>query len=178
MSGAGLSRMLQGGDRRSIGKSNQVVARVLRKQGEFEELIECLWSDDPIVCMRAADAAEKISVRKPALLAAFKAELLGLADETTQAELRWHLALMLPRLRLTSRERARATLRLQDYLNDRSSIVKTCALQGLAELAMRHAGREEEMVELLERVCRSGTPAMKARGRKLLKHFQKQRKEP
>ncbi|HXX01050.1 MAG TPA: hypothetical protein VEJ00_07545, partial [Candidatus Acidoferrales bacterium] len=110
------------------------MARVLRKQGEFEELIECLWSDDPIVCMRAADAAEKISVRKPALLAAFKAELLGLADETTQAELRWHLALMLPRLRLTSRERARATLRLQDYLNDRSSIVKTCALQGLAEL--------------------------------------------
>src|SRR5271166_6204805 len=99
---AAFSSILQGGDRRSIGKSNEVAARVLKRPDEFPELIELLWSDDPVVRMRAADAAEKASLQRHDLLAPFKAELLGLAEETEQAEVRWHLALMLPRLPLTS----------------------------------------------------------------------------
>lgn len=173
MKRAAFSRTLQGGDRRSIGKSNQVVSRILQQPQRLAELIECLWSDDPVIRMRAADAAEKVSVQKPDLLRPFKAELLGLADETTQAEVRWHLALMLPRLPLRRLERERTMVRLRSYLDDRSSIVKTFAIQGLAELAKGNVTLEGEMTELLERVCRTGTPAMKARSRKLLKQFQK-----
>jgi hypothetical protein len=164
---------LQGGDRRSIGNSNLVVARVLQQPDRLPELIECLWSDHPVVRRRAADAAEKVSVQRPELLKPFKAELLGLAEETTQAELRWHLALMLPRLPLARLERARAIGQLRQFLNDRSSIVKTFALQGLAELAKGDASLESEMSDLLEQCCRIGTPAMKARSRKLLKQLQK-----
>ncbi len=168
-----FSRILQGGDRRSIGESNQVAASILRSPQRLPELIECLWSEDPIVRMRAADTAEKVSVKRPDLLHPCKAELLGLADEATQAELRWHLALMLPRLSLTAAERGRAKSTLQRYLSDRSSIVKTFALQGMAELAKGDVSSEAEMIDLLERACRTGTPAMKARSRKLLKQFQK-----
>jgi hypothetical protein len=168
-----FSLALEGGDRRSIGNSNRIAALVLRNPRRFSELIECLWSDDLLVRMRAADAAEKVSGKKPELLARFKAELLGLADEATQAELRWHLALMLPRLLLSRVERGRAISTLRRYLNDRSSIVKTCAIQGMAELAKGDAVSEAEMIDLLERSCRRGTPAMKARSRKLLKQFQK-----
>lgn len=172
-----LSAMLAGGDRRSIGHSNQVVARVLEKPESFPELIECLWSDDPVVRMRAADAAEKVSLKRPDLLKPFKAELLGLADETTQAEVRWHLALMIPRLPLTRADRERAIARLRDFLNDRSSIVKTFALQGLVELSQGESNRRAEMqaeiMDLLQQFCSKGTPAMKARSRKLLKQLQK-----
>jgi hypothetical protein len=171
MKSVAFSRILQGGDRRSIGNSNAVVARVLQQPNRVSELIECVWSDDPIVRMRAADATEKISVQKPSLLKAFKAELLGLADEATQAELRWHLAQILPRLPLTRVERGRVIARLREYLQDHSSIVKTFALQGLAELAEGDPTLESEMTELLEKVCRTGTPAMKARSRKLKKQF-------
>jgi hypothetical protein len=167
----GFMQLLSGGDRRSIGKSNQVVAQILERPDRFAELIE--WSDDAIVRMRAADAAEKISVQRPELLAPFKAELLGCADETTQAEIRWHMALMLPRLPLSAGERERARVRLREYLSDRSSIVKTFALQGLAELAMGDAAREGEMMDLLQKVGRTGTPAMKARSRKLLLRLHK-----
>jgi hypothetical protein len=171
MKHAPFIRTLAGGDRRSIGKSNQVAARILHQPSRCAELIECLWSDDPVVRMRAADAAEKISVRRPDLLKPFKAELLGLAGETVQAELRWHLALMLPRLPLTGGERERAAAMLRSYLDDRSSIVKTFAVQALTELATGDATLEGEMTELLERSCRTGTPAMKARSRKLLKQL-------
>jgi hypothetical protein len=163
-----ISRKLAGGDRRSIGNSNEVVAAVLRRPELFPKLIEEMWSDDPIVRMRAADAAEKVSVEQPELLKTFKAELLGLADEAVQAELRWHLALMLPRLNLTRNERMRAMNTLQRYLDDRSSIVRTCALQGMAGLAQDNQETGTEVLGLLERAVRNGTPAMKARARKLI----------
>jgi hypothetical protein len=164
-----LKDWLKGGDRRSIGRANEVAAMVLREPRRFPELIEFLWSDDPIVRMCAADAAEKISVQKPGLLAPFKAELMGLLFEAEPQELRWHLALMIPRLTLTKKERQRAAEGLRRYLEDRSSIVKTFALQGLTELAAVERSLLPEVREILGAAERAGTPAMRARARKLLK---------
>jgi hypothetical protein len=164
-----LKDWLEGGDRRSIGRSNEVAALVLREPRRFSELIGFLWSDDPVVRMRAVDAAEKISVQKPGLLAPFKAELLGLLLEAGQQELCWHLALMIPRLALTKKERQRAAEGLRRYLEDRSSIVKTFALQGLTELAAVDRSLLPEVREILAEAERAGTPAMRARARKLLK---------
>jgi hypothetical protein len=164
--------MLKGGDRRSIGKSNQVAKLILSDAQRFAELLECLWDDDPIVRMRAADAAEKVTVERPELLKPHKQELLGLLAEADQIELRWHLALMVPRLELSSADRERAAAALQHYLEDRSSIVKTFALQGLANLARQDAGLREPVRRALEESFRTGTAAMKARARKLLKELQ------
>jgi len=164
-----LKDWLKGGDRRSIGRANEVVALVLREPRRFPELIGYLWSDDAVVRMRAADAVEKISVQKSSLLAPFKAELLGLLVEAEQQELRWHLALMIPRLALTKKERQRAAEGLRRYLEDRSSIVKTFALQGLTELAAVDRSLLPEVRAILEAAERAGTPAMRARAWKLLK---------
>jgi len=81
-----IAALLRSGDRRSIGRSNEVVKLVSRTPKRFAELIQCLWSNDPIVRMRAADAAEKVSGRKPELLKPYRAELLGLLAEATQIE--------------------------------------------------------------------------------------------
>jgi hypothetical protein len=164
-----LTNWLKGTDRRSIGRANDVAALVLREPQRFPELIGFLWSDDPVVRMRAADAVEKISLQEPGLLEPFKAELLGLLLEAEQKELRWHLALMIPRLPLTKNERQRAAEGLRRYLGDTSSIVKTFALQGLTELAEADPSLHPEVREILEAAERAGTPAMKARARKLLK---------
>jgi hypothetical protein len=160
--------MLGGGDRRSIGRSDEVVQLVLKQPRRFAELIECLWHENPVVRMRAADAAEKVSAQKPRVLDHYKAELLGLLAEAEQIELRWHLAAMVPRLRLNAPERQRAARALQRYLDDRSSIVKTFALQGLADLARIDAALRPKVKQLFEDAIHSGTPAMKARARKLL----------
>jgi hypothetical protein len=121
--------------------------------------------------MRAADAAEKVSSKKPRLLDRHKAELLGLLARTEQIELRWHLALLVPRLPLTAAERRRAAKAFERYLEDRSSIVKTCALEGLANLARTDVALRPDVEQLLENAVRRGTPAMKARARKLLKQL-------
>jgi hypothetical protein len=169
MSSQPISVLLRGGDRRSIGRSNQVVKLVLRAPQHFAQLIKCLWSDDPILRMRAADAAEKVSSTQPDLLRPYKAELLGLLAEAEQIELRWHLALMIPRLPLTQAEKRRAAETLQLYLEDRSSIVRTFALQALADLSRSDPRLRLRVREILEESMATGTAAMKARTRRLLK---------
>jgi hypothetical protein len=165
--------LLVGGHRRQIGRVDQVVAMVSADPRLFPQLIAGLWSDDPLVRMRAADAAEKATRTEPGLLMPYKRELLGLLTEAVQQELRWHLALMVPRLALNAKERELAASLLGRYLQDRSSIVKTFSLQGLAELAQDDPSLRPTVIEILRAATRSGTPAMKARSRKLLIHLQK-----
>jgi hypothetical protein len=160
--------LLEGGDRRTIGRADQVAAIVAKSLKLFPTLIAGLWSADPLIRMRAADAAEKVTRRHPELLTPFKKELLGLMTEATEQEMRWHLAVMVPRLPLNARERELAISSLNAYLEDRSSIVKTFALQGLADLAHNDAVLRPGVVETLREATRNGTPAMRARSRKLL----------
>lgn len=164
--------LLQGGDRRSIGRSDQVAAIVSGNPKLFSILVGGLWSEDPLVRMRAADAAEKVTREDPHLLKPYKKELLGLMGETAEAEVRWHLAVMVPRLVLNPGERRLAARLLGNYLKDRGSIVKTFALEGLADLARNDSELRSGVIEILRQAVRTGTPAMKARSRKLLSRLE------
>src|ERR1700684_98674 len=172
MSQKNILSLLQGGERRSIGRADRIAATVLKDPSLFPELMAGLWSENPLVRMRAADGAEKVTRDNPALLQPFKNELLGLMAEATQQELRWHLATMIPRVALNIVERKLAASLLNGYLEDRSSIVKTFALQGLADLARSDASMLPTVTEMLREATRSGTPAMQARSRKLLLHLE------
>lgn len=165
--------LLAGGDRRTIGLADRVAAMVIKDSNLFPNLIAGLWSENPVVRMRAADAAEKVTRKNPALLQPFKKELLGLMAEARQQELRWHLAAMVPQLSLNAQERQLAASLLSGYLEDRSSIVKTFALQGLADLARDDSSMRPTVTERLREATRNGTPAMQARSRKLLLHFER-----
>lgn len=159
---------LRGNDRRSIGRSNQVVALVRRKPALFPELIDGMHHKDEIVRLRAADAAEKLTAENPRWLRPFKRRLLSLAAQAEQQELRWHLAQILPRLDLTRKDREAAVGILRSYLEDKSRIVKTFAMQGLADLAAQDSRHLIKVRRLITSLIRTGSPAMKSRGRKLL----------
>lgn len=140
-------------------------------------LIELLWDDDSGVANRAADVLERISRwASPALMRAileFKEPLIGLLAETALPKVRWNLALTLPRLKLTTAECRRVAETLNGYLDDPSSIVKTAALHGLADLTRQDESLTADVSDLLRMAERSGTPAMRARSRILLKAMEK-----
>ena len=163
-----ILEQLRGGDRRSIGRVPQVVQEVSKNPELAGELVVGLVGDDPIVRMRAADALEKVSKEHPALLNPFKDILLSTATDSEQQEVRWHLAQMLPRLKLSQKEKDVVVSILRSYLGDQSSIVKVCALQALAELAANDKRLVSLVKPVIEHACRNGTPAMPARGRKLI----------
>ena len=164
-----LLKKLSGGDRRSIGRSNEVVTYVLAHPAHFRHVFDGLAADDAVLRMRAADAIEKISAQRPELLRPYKRKLLAIAGSTNQQEIRWHAALIIPRLKLTPKERAAALDILFDYLRDKSSIVKTFAMQAIWDLAAADAKLKAQIIPLIEELTQVGTAAMRARGRKLLR---------
>ena len=159
---------LQKGDRRSIGRSNEVVSEVLSKPSLFRVIFSGLSADDPLIRMRSADAVEKITARRPELLRSYKNRLIRDVAATDQKEVRWHVAQMLPRLELDEDERKRVFRVLLGYLNDRSSIVRTFTMQALADIGRDSPVLLPAVRQHLAELAISGTPAMKARGRKLL----------
>jgi hypothetical protein len=128
---------LASGDRRSIGKSNEVVADVIYDPSLFGPVFQGMLNDDPLILMRSADAIEKITVKHPEYLQPYKEKLIKQIAKSKQQEVRWHVAQMIPRLELNQEERTAVFEILLDYLNDRSNIVKTFSMQALADLARR-----------------------------------------
>lgn len=160
---------LLGGDRRSIGRSNQVAREISNNPKLFAQAVAAMTDPNPLIRMRAADATEKASALFPQLLQPHKRVFLSEIAAIPQQEVRWHVAQILPRLQLTPKERAHAAAILFDYLEDKSSIVKTFAMQALADLSQRDPLLRKRLVPILEFLTANGTPAMRARGRKLLK---------
>jgi hypothetical protein len=162
---------LRGGDRRSLGESAEAVTAVTKTPALFADLFECLFDDDPMVRMRAADAVEKVTREHPRLLQPWKRPLLETVALRKEKEVRWHVAQLLARLKLTAGERESAIGILMGYLADESSIVKTFSMQALAELAEQDKSLLDQVTPVIERLTQTGTPAMRSRGRRLLKQL-------
>ena len=156
-----------------MGYVAKVVEAVLREPKLVPTLVHCMVGGDEGTRMRAADALEKVSRQHVEELQPYISTLLGLFEEDEQQELRWHLAVILPRLRLDGNERRRTSCMLQQCLTAKSSIVKTFALQGLSDLAAQEPALMPLVVDVLRTAERNGTPAMKARSRKLLSFLEK-----
>lgn len=163
-----ILQKLKGADRRSIGRVNEVVSEVLNKPALFDPIFAGMLSDDPCLRMRCADASEKITAQRPELLQPYKRKLIRQVAGINQQEVRWHVAQMLPRLELSRAERRVVIEILLDYLRDKSRIVRTFSMQALAEMAMADRSFRSRMIDLIEELSRTGSPAMKSRGRKLL----------
>ena len=127
-----FQKLLSGGDLRSIGNSNFIGSEV-RGQNDFDELFKCLFHKDRIVVMRAADAIEKITINNPQFLAKHKIQIIELCNVSKDKELKWHLALMIPRLQLDTREFDKAWNTLTKWAKDKtnSRIVRVNSIQGL-----------------------------------------------
>jgi hypothetical protein len=166
-----LLRKLQGGDRRSIGKSRQVAGRVLADPALFGIVFDGMLDDDPLIRMRCADAVEKITALRPDLLPPYKRKLLREVAPIDQQEVRWHVAQLISRLALDRRERRAAAKILTGYLGDESRIVKTFSMQALADLAEGDADLRPGIVRTIQRLTRTGSPAMRSRGRKVLQEL-------
>src|SRR6266568_4114914 len=170
--GAGLGTGFARGDRLAVGRAKEVAALLLKNPRRTAQAIECLWDEDPGVANRAADALERASCPNPKLLAPWKDALLGRIVDAAENKLRWNLALMISRVELTAPETERVAAVLRTWLDDRSSIVKTSAMHGLAGLTRWNAAMLPEVLDMLRILSRIGTPAMRARGRILLKRLE------
>lgn len=163
-----LAAMLSGGDLRSIGKANTVVENV-RTQRQFDVLFSLLFDGDRKVVMRAADAIEKITQSFPRFLGPHKKEILDFLISAGNIEFKWHLALLVPRLKFTKVEAATAWKVLSIWLMDskESKIVRVNSLQGMCGLLQKFPAYQGDFQRMTARIHTEKVPSLEARLKKL-----------
>lgn len=165
-----FSTLLQGGDLRSIGKANEIVEMV-QSQQDFDELFNCLFYSDRKVVMRSADAIEKISLNNADFIQKHKRQILILSQDALNIELKWHLALLLPRLHLNELESSKVWDTLSQWAMDKeeSKIVRVNAVQGLFNMKPLELTKSQELNDILEGIKKENIPSLNARIKKLVK---------
>src|SRR5262245_15580104 len=146
----------------------EVAETVLREPEQFDELFECLLSPDKGISKRASYSLMLVCEQRPDLLQPYKEVLFDELAGQDKWFVRYRLCQILPQLKLNSFDIARAAELFQVLLEDPRIALSVSALQGLAELALLDTSLREEVVWLIEQKMRSGTPAIRARGRMML----------
>jgi len=160
---------LEGGDLRSIADVDQLIP-LIRSQSDFDTLFTHLYSENRLIVMRAADAIEKITVANPEFLKHHKGELSQMLQTADNKELKWHLALMIPRLTWSTDELEKVWSILFNWAKDRSEskIVRVNSIQALFDLKASYEEYENEFVSLVEEIKKENIPSINARLRKLI----------
>lgn len=163
-----IEKLLSGGDLRSIGKNYEIIAGV-KDQAGFDALFKFLYHGDSRFVLRAADAIEKISVTKPGYLDKHKKAILNLCSKVNEIGLQWHLALLLPRLKLTDKEFEYAWTMLTGWVLDKfnSRIVRVNSIQGLFEMIKLKNERAGDFNRIVAGIETENIPSLQARIRLL-----------
>lgn len=163
-----FEKLLSGGDLRSLGKSAWLVSNI-QSQTDFDILFEYLSKGDRIEVMRAADAIEKITINYPSFLIKHKRKILELCETAIDKELKWHLALLVPRLHLSRKELGKSWDILTNWAKDKnnSRIVRVHSIQGLFELTKKETELKQDLNLTLLEIMPENIPSINARIRKI-----------
>jgi hypothetical protein len=163
-------KKLQGGDLRSIGKADEVVADILEDDTLFNTVFDGMTSTDPVVRMRAADAIEKVTRVKPNWLSPFKKKLIVEVSQVEQQEVQWHVAQMFSRMELEAEELKDVAKLLGKWIEStKSNIVKVNSIQCLYDLSLKYPDLKPTVIEILQIWMTKGSPAVVNRVKKLLR---------
>ncbi len=146
----------------------------MRYQLLFDELFNGIFHEDKVISARCAEAVEKVARRYPEYIQKKKRIILKNLSKFNQKEVVWHIALMLGYLKPTKKELDKAFNQLNKWLATSDSIiVKVACLQSLSCLATKNKALIKSVRYKIEKQMTTGSPAIKARGRKLLAAFDK-----
>ena len=149
------------------------VAAAVHNPDLFDELFECLLSEDRGTCKRAAMALEAVSEKRPELFELYAGLVLTELENHSWWHVRFRLCPIVPRLKLTRHEFKRAVTLFQSLADHPQNALAVNALGALSELVARanNEGNDElreETLWLIEHKARTGTKAMQARCRQVL----------
>ena len=163
-----IKKYLVGGDLRSIANSWQLET-LIKTQKDFDCLFHYLHSHDRLVVMRAADVLEKISRYHPEFLQKHTDQLLDYLMTAKHKEFKWHLAQLVPRLKLPLEKREYVVEILTRWASDslESKIVRVNALQAIYDINLEYHDKEKELQQLILKLKEENIPSLNSRIRKL-----------
>jgi len=165
-----FEKLLSGGDLHSIGNCNSVILKI-KNQNDFDRLFKFLFHKDRVVVMRTADVIEKITINNPQYLMKHKRKILELFYAAKNKELKWHLALLVPRLHIDSIESGKVWETLTKWAKDKtdSRLVRVGSIQGLFEMMKQKNNSIKDFSLTILELEKENIPSINARIRNIRK---------
>jgi hypothetical protein len=132
------------------------------------ELVGLLRDGDKGVVERAARTLKKIAERDRGALYAWRKALLKEAFRAVDVRVQWNLSIVLGRLPLKGADKGLAVELMFERLRDGSGLNRTMAMQALMDLSVGDEGLRARVMPIVVESLEGGTPAMRARARRLL----------
>jgi hypothetical protein len=132
------------------------------------ELVRRLQDPDKAVVERAARTLKKIAERDGAALFAWRKRLIAEAFRAVDVRVQWNLTIVVGKMPLKGADKALAVELMYERLKDKSGLNRTMAMQALMDLSENDAALRARVMPIVREFLESGTPAMKARARKVL----------
>jgi|SRR5690606_16485612 hypothetical protein len=160
---------LSGGDLRSIGRSGELL-KIIKTQEDFDNLFAYLRSSDRILAMRAADVIEKLSASKPQFLDSHADDILELASLDIGKEIKWHIAQIIPRVKIDEIQKAKIREILLGWAKNmkESKIVRANSLQSLYELSKDDNDLSVQFNKVIKQIKQENIPSLNARIKQMM----------
>ncbi|MCD4670002.1 MAG: HEAT repeat domain-containing protein [Actinomycetia bacterium] len=129
--GYDILNKLKGGDLRSEGKADEAARQIVENESLLKDLVVGLSSDDKILRGRVCMTMEIISRTNPKLVEKYIDDLIKLGSIDKVPQVRWHIAEIISNIYLSQENKKQLIPILLKYLDDKSKIVKYCAIQAL-----------------------------------------------
>jgi len=130
--------MLSGGHPNSLGRTVEVVERVLSNKTRLAELFDCYDSEDAVVRLRTSNALKRICRAQPESLVSYLDRLLKRVSQIDQASAQWTLAtlflLLAPWMNPRQRKKARQIMQ-RNLEHHQDWIVLNTTMDTLAQWA-------------------------------------------
>jgi hypothetical protein len=137
-------------------------------EGVRGELVRLLRDKDKAVVEQSAQTLKKIAERDGAALFAWRKRLLEEAFRAVDVRVQWNLTIVLGKLPLKGADKALAVDLMFERLQDKSGLNRTMAMQALMDLSVGDKALRAGVMPFVLEFVEEGTPAMRARARRLL----------
>jgi len=137
-------------------------------EGVRGKLVLLLRDKDKVVVERAARTLKKIAERDGEALFAWRKKLLEEAFRAVDVRVQWNLTVAIGKLPLKGADKAVAVDLMFERLLDRSGLNRTMAMQALMDLSVADKALRARVMPVVLEFVEEGTPAMRARARRLL----------
>lgn len=169
-----ICSVLQGGDPRSLGKTEEVVSAVLRDRTKLDELFNCIFNEDEVVRMRACDGLEKICQVQPDWVEPYTNRILDEVVKIEQPSVRWHVVQMIGELELDKKHKQKALTILKSNLETATDwIVLNYTLQVFMQFAKDDASLVTYFIGQLTKHSHSQHKSVAKRAQKLLEDLKR-----
>ena len=164
---AEIRKLLTGGDRRSIAKSNRVRPLIENDPSLVTELAVLTADEDWLVAQRALDLLEKLAHDHPDWIAPHKQIFIGPLAESDKWEIRLQIVRALPLFDWSAAAARRVEAILLENVVFPQTFVRAWALDGLATLSERRVKLRPIVLKHLREFERSDSKALQARAKQI-----------